>query len=122
MSCNDGRRLDIPSYRNQTQGLRETQEAHWAPPFAHSWPRCVRTRLDGSSYRAGAPAQVFAHPEEPEWARFGAAGVARDGKNEANGSNGDGWVYDRLWPGGQNGNPGLVAGLRCRRDRPKGVP
>ena len=46
--------------------------------------------------RAGAPAQVLAHSQEPEWARFGVVGVARDGENETNCSNGDGWGYDRL--------------------------
>ena len=39
--------------------------------------------------------QVFAYPEEPDLAPSCAAGVARDGKNERNGSNGGGWVYNR---------------------------
>ena len=38
----------------------------------------------------------------PSWP----AGVARDGINETNGSDGGGWEYNRLWPVGQNGNPG----------------
>jgi hypothetical protein len=38
-----------------------------------------------------------------------AAEVAGDGKNEGNGSCRGGWVYNPTWPGGQNGNPDLVA-------------
>jgi hypothetical protein len=38
----------------------------------------------------------------PSWP----TGVARDGINETNGSDGGGWEYNRLWPVGQNGNPG----------------
>jgi hypothetical protein len=37
--------------------------------------------------------QVFPYPEEPELAPSWAAGVARDGKNERNGSNGGGRMY-----------------------------
>ena len=36
----------------------------------------------------------------------GHAGVARDGRNEKNGSNGSDWKYNRCWPGSQKGNPG----------------
>jgi len=50
---------------------------------------------------------VLAYPEEAELAPSWAASVARDGKNEKNGSNRDGWIYNRRWPGDQNGNPGL---------------
>jgi hypothetical protein len=35
--------------------------------------------------------QVLAYPEKPELAPSRAAGVARDGKDNRNGSNGGGW-------------------------------
>jgi dienelactone hydrolase len=37
-----------------------------------------------------------------------AAEAARDGRNERDGSNGGGWMYNRGRPGGQNGNPGRM--------------
>ena len=55
--------------------------------------------------------QAFAHLEEPEVAPSWAAGVARDGRNEKNGSNGSGWEYNCCWPGSRKGNPGLQAGV-----------
>ena len=41
----------------------------------------------------------------PSWV----AEVAGDGKNERIGSNSVGWMYNRRWPGGQNGNAGSEA-------------
>ena len=32
---------------------------------------------------------------------------------ERNGSKEGGWMYDRWWPGSQNGNPGLILQPRC---------
>ena len=66
------------------------------------------------------PFRLLADPEEPELALSWAAGVARDGKNERNGSNRVGWMYNRRWSGGQNGNsrynalPGFVRRLSAR--------
>lgn len=61
----------------------------------------------------------FSDLEEAERAPSWAAGVARDGKGEGNGSSGGGRRYNHEWPGNQNGNPGrqdLIANFRetCR--------
>jgi RNA polymerase sigma factor (sigma-70 family) len=52
-------------------------------------------------YRSNFPAhfQVIARLEESRVDPSRAAGVARDGRNKTNGSNGSGWVYNRYWPG-----------------------
>jgi hypothetical protein len=42
----------------------------------------------------------------PQLALSWAARVARDGKDEKTALNGGGWMYNRCWPGWQNGNPG----------------
>lgn len=43
---------------------------------------------------------------------FLAAGVARDGNDQINGSKKGVWIYNRYRPGRQEGSPGLVAERR----------
>lgn len=61
-------------------------------------------RWSTRTLRAGAyelPLRAdFPYPEEADLASSWAAGLARDGKNERNGSNGGRWMCNRCWPGG----------------------
>jgi hypothetical protein len=50
--------------------------------------------------------RVFPYPEEVELAPSWAAGVARDERNERNGSNGGGRVYNPYWLRSHSGNAG----------------
>jgi hypothetical protein len=46
---------------------------------------------------------VFRARARQSWSPSSAAGVARDGKDGENSDR----MYNRWWPGSQNGNPGL---------------
>jgi hypothetical protein len=55
--------------------------------------RCLRNRLKMRQFL------VFPYPEEAALAPSWHAGVARDGKDNRNGSNGGGWEHTAWWPG-----------------------
>jgi len=65
----------------------------------------------GAARTAGSFGQVlpgFSVPGVGRAGPFRAPAVARDGKDETNGSNGGGWMYNLWRPGSQNGNPGSL--------------
>jgi hypothetical protein len=66
-------------------------------------------RGDGEVYEKSLEVRHFLvvpYPEEPELAPSWAAGVGRDETMKEKVSYGGGWMYNRRWPGAQNGNPG----------------
>ena len=50
--------------------------------------------------------RVSLYPEEPKLASSWAAEVGPDEKMKGKGFPGGGWMYNRCWPGWQNGNSG----------------
>ena len=66
--------------------------------------------------------EVPTYPEERDLAPSWAAGVTRRGINQENGSNRGGWMYNRWWPGRENGNPGRRGDRASQFARFCGVP
>ena len=80
------------------------------PPLRRRHPRTGPSRSrPGRAVRACFPEKLLGirHSRKSQGRPLpGHAGVAQDGRNEKNGSNGSDWKYNRCWPGSQKGNPG----------------